>query len=111
MSKIIKLTESDLSRIVRRVINEQNFNYNALRLCKPGDNGKLVLQGNLFALSNGTPFCKVISTSAKSTSATVHATPKPTQSGGGQMSGPSQTGQGAYPRPAQRGPSGPPRPN
>ena len=40
MSKIIKLTESDLSRIVRRVINEQNFNYNALRLCKPGDNGK-----------------------------------------------------------------------
>ena len=37
------------------------FQYSKLKLCNPGDQGKLVRQGSLFALSNGTPFCKIIS--------------------------------------------------
>lgn len=44
-------------------------NYDKLNPCKPGDEGRLVKQGNLFALSDGKPFCKIISTAPSRQSA------------------------------------------
>ena len=84
MKKIIRLTESDLARIVRRVIKEDDgqtqngFDYKKLKLCAPGEKGTLVRQGGLFALSNGTPFCKIISNEAPETQ-TSPAQPKQPQ--------------------------------
>ena len=104
MARITRLTENDLSRIVRQVIVEQNpaalnalrsttaaipggggtptakglkpaigastggpnFNYNSLRPCKPGEEGKLVKQSTIFALSRNTPFCKIVITNTGS---------------------------------------------
>jgi hypothetical protein len=60
MKKVIKLTETQLNDFVKKVINEQ-MDYKSLRPCKPGDKGTLVKQGNIFALSSGSPFCKVVS--------------------------------------------------
>jgi hypothetical protein len=84
MKKIIRLSESDLTRIVNRIVSEetmatppttkvqqtgipttgqskpvQQFMYKALRPCKPGESGTLVLQDNTFALSNGKPICQI----------------------------------------------------
>ena len=82
MKKTIRLTESDLTRIVERVINEQSiknvlgavgdvikqnqsqFQYSSLRPCKTGEKGELTSQGTLFALTNAVPqkpFCKIVS--------------------------------------------------
>jgi hypothetical protein len=77
MKKIIKLSESDLTRIVKRIISEQSavataasvgtpsvnqpVNYSDYRPCKPGESGKLVQQGKIFALSNGRVFCRIVS--------------------------------------------------
>ena len=88
MKKIIRLSESDLTRIVNRIVSEetmatppttgipttgkstgipttgqskpvQQFMYKGLRPCKPGESGTLVLQDNTFALSNGKPICQI----------------------------------------------------
>ena len=71
MKRIVKLTESDLTRIVRRVMNEESttFDYNSLPSCSAGDSGTLVTQGDIFALSKSTPYCKVVS-AAKSNATT-----------------------------------------
>lgn len=45
------------------------FNYDKLNPCKPGDKGTLVKQGNIFALSDGKPYCKIISTAPSRQSA------------------------------------------
>jgi hypothetical protein len=58
MEKIVKLTESDITNMVKRVMNEQ-MNYSKLSSCKLGDTGKLVKQGNIIALSSNSPFCRV----------------------------------------------------
>jgi hypothetical protein len=94
MKKITRLSESDISRIVKRVINE-GMNYNSLRPCKPGDKGTLVQQGSIFALSSGTPFCKVVSGS--STHSGGGGTRPSTTGGGGTR--PSTTGGGGTPQP------------
>jgi len=90
MKKTIRLTESDLTKIIKRIVSEQSssssptvrgtgsptggpqpktqpqqgkqMSYTNLPLCKPGSSGKLVQQGTLFALSSTFPFCKIIST-------------------------------------------------
>ena len=72
MKKVIKLTESQLNDVVKKVINEQ-MEYKSLRPCKPGDKGTLVKQRNIFALSSGSPFCKVVTP----TSNTVHSNQTP----------------------------------
>ncbi len=61
MKKIVKLNEGDLKRIVSRVINEQSamLSYASLAPCKPGQSGTLVVQGNIMALSDGKPFCRI----------------------------------------------------
>ena len=77
-----RLTERDLSRIVKRVINE-GMNYNSLKPCKPGDKGTLVQQGNIFALSSGTPFCKVSGSSSTTNTTTGSGGTRPSTTGGG----------------------------
>lgn len=87
MKKVIRLTESDLGRIVKRVISEQYntttatttrpmVNYATKPNCKPGDKGTLVQQKNILALSDPMKgvFCK-ISTSIPSTSGAGGAKP------------------------------------
>jgi hypothetical protein len=71
MKRIVRLSESDLARIVKRVISEEStgFDYNSLPICSAGDSGTLVTQGDIFALSKGSPYCKVVST-AKSNATT-----------------------------------------
>ena len=64
MKKIMKLSESDLTRIVKRIISEETMDTSSqftLRPCKPGENGTLVKQGNVYALSKGGPFCQIMS--------------------------------------------------
>jgi hypothetical protein len=69
MKKIVKLTESDLTRIVKRVINENmgddmrgRGDYMKLPDCKVGEQGQLVQHGTLFALNkDNRTFCKIIS--------------------------------------------------
>ncbi len=75
MKKIVRLTESDLTRIIGRIINEQS-SYEKLRPCKPGDEGRLVKGGTTFALSDGSPFCRI-------------EQPTPTTGGGGVSTHPS----------------------
>ncbi len=64
MKKIVRLTESDLTRIVKRVINEDDCYYCDLPWCKPGDSGIMVGDSVYYALSKpGTttgPFCKIL---------------------------------------------------
>ena len=98
MKKTIKLNETDLMRIVKRVVNEQqqSTSYGNLRPCKPGDNGTLVRQGNIFALSSGSPFCKVIVTQ-QSTSTTQTTTVKPAIGAAGGRTGSSSGGTGTAP--------------
>lgn len=92
MKKTIRLTESDLTKIIKRIVSEQSssslpttgggkgvtgsskggpqpktqqgtkMSYTKLPICKPGQSGKLVQQGTLFALSSTFPFCRIIST-------------------------------------------------
>jgi hypothetical protein len=61
MKKIVKLNEDDLKRIVSRVMSEQSgmLSYASLTPCKPGQSGTLVVQGNIMALSDGKPFCRI----------------------------------------------------
>ena len=74
MKNTIRLTESDLNRIVKKIINEQSQNpmndksmrgrgdYMKLPDCKMGDNGTLVQHGTLFGLNkDNRTFCKIIS--------------------------------------------------
>ena len=96
MKKIIRLTESDLTRIVERVINEQSiknafgavgevikqnqsqFQYSSLRPCKTGEKGELTSQGTLFALTNAVPqkpFCKIVSSQTTGGGSTAPVTP------------------------------------
>ena len=101
MKKTIRLTESDLTRIVERVINEQSiknalgavgdvikqnqsqFQYSSLRPCKTGEKGELTSQGTLFALTNAAPqkpFCKIVSSQTTGGGSTPPV--KPTVGGG-----------------------------
>jgi hypothetical protein len=41
MGKVVRLTESDLTRIVKRVINEQGVKQNIFNACKGGDCSEL----------------------------------------------------------------------
>lgn len=88
MKKTIKLSESDLMRIVKRVVNEQSsqgggggkptVNYATKPDCKPGDNGTLVRQKNIFALSSvtkGGVFCKINTSSSYTTQTTTRPAP------------------------------------
>jgi len=69
MKKTIRLTESDLNRIVKKILNEEegpikdyNGSYMKLPDCKMGDQGRLVQQGTLFGLNkDNRTFCKIIS--------------------------------------------------
>lgn len=65
MKKTIRLTESDLARIVKRVINENEQSYGGLPFCKPGQSGTLVTDGVMYGLSNpdiktSGPYCKIV---------------------------------------------------
>jgi len=85
MKKIVKLNEDDLKRIVSRVISEQSglLSYASLTPCKPGQSGTLVSQGNIMALSDGKPFCRIES--------------KPVTGGGGSKPTPSGAAAGSKP--------------
>ena len=72
MKKTIRLTERDLTRLVKKVINEQ-MDYKSLRPCKPGEKGTLVQQSNIFALSSGSPFCKVVISQSTTPSPTTNS--------------------------------------
>ena len=80
MKKIMKLSESDLTRIVKRIISEETMDTPppftkgrpsgqpntstsqfTLRPCKPGESGTLIQKGNVYALSKGSPFCQIMS--------------------------------------------------
>jgi hypothetical protein len=100
MEKIVKLTESDIANMVKRVMNEQ-MNYSKLSSCKLGDTGKLVKQGNIIALSSNSPFCRVnLDFLTSGAGAPRSGSSTPTTGGGGKpMSGSSTptTGRGSKP--------------
>ena len=97
----IKLTESELTKLITRIVSEQSTpsagganrpiprtgggvqsttrpkpsvstnkpvntissnsgnSYMKLRICNPGDQGRLVKNGTVYALSSGSPFCRI----------------------------------------------------
>jgi hypothetical protein len=79
MKKIVKLNEDDLKRIVIRVMNEQAapMDYSKLPICKPGESGKLVVSGSIYALSDGKPFCRIGTNAVQGGGS--KPTPKPAQ--------------------------------
>ena len=105
MKKIVKLNEDDLKRIVMRVMNEQEspMVYAKLPICKPGDSGKLVLGGSIYALSSGKPFCRIETNAAQGGGSKPTPMPKPAQGGGSKPTPMSKPAQGGGSKPAQGG--------
>ena len=97
MKKIVKLNEDDLKRIVMRVMNEQEapMDYTKLPTCKPGESGKLVVSGSIYALSSGKPFCRIGTNAAQGGGYKPTPMPKPAQGGGSKPT--------PMPKPAQGG--------
>ena len=61
-----RLTESDLKRIVRKVINEQST-----KPCAEGTQGTLKLQNGVYGLLTPSGFCSIPATPGKALSSTT----------------------------------------
>jgi hypothetical protein len=74
MRKVLRLTEKDLTRIVKRVINESA--YENLRPCKIGEQGELSQDKTTLLLSlSKKPFCKIVQPTNTTTSTPNKTTP------------------------------------
>ncbi len=59
MRKVVKLTERDLTRLVKRILKESA--YESLRPCKIGEQGELSQDKTTLLLSSSKkPFCKIV---------------------------------------------------
>lgn len=94
MKKIVKLNEDDLKRIVSRVMSEQSgmLSYASLTPCKPGQSGTLVVQGNIMALSDGKPFCRIEAKPVSGGGSNAGAKPSPSVGNTGSKAAAPKTG-------------------